>query len=226
MAIDVKDVAFNLKVVSVYQAGNETGWVTPPVLYDPTVRGPRSLRYPLGQVMAPRKERTVGWVKHGTVGTNTLRFWGTGGSVTNGTYTLAKYLAPHDRTVYADGREHDTSLTVFKMIPDWAACNHTGETWAYFGNHNTVGIEYESLQNGIHDISEMAYIKGALVYAQAAAVEHLNDAFCVSHGLVAKPWGRRTDPWAGKFDYALHWWLVEQIRREPEIWEYWGLPQP
>jgi hypothetical protein len=227
MAIDLNEAARNLKVVLVYQDGNETGWVTPRVLYDYTVKTPRSLAFPLGEVVAPRKERTIAWFLHGTVGANTLAYWGSGQSATpKGMWTLAKYLVPHDQTQYRDGRVYDTALTVFKMHPDWAASNHTGYCFGPFNNRNSIGVEYESRQNGIHDISAMAYVKGALLYAYQAAYDHLNDAFCVSHGLVASPWGRRTDPWAGKFDFAYHWWLVEEIRRDARIWEFWQLPQP
>lgn len=210
-----------LRVVDVWQPGNETGWVTPRVLYDPTVRADD------GDVKAPGKLESVsGWVDHGTVGSNTLRFWGTGGSVANRTWSLAHYLVPHDTTEYADRRAHDTRYTVFKMVPDGYGCNHTGPTFAYFGGHNTIGVEYESLQNGTHDISEQQYIKGALLYAYAAASQHIRDYFRVPHGLIAKPWTRRTDPWAGLFDIAHSWELVQQIRHDPRIWQLWGMPQP
>lgn len=206
--------ALALRVVDVWQPGNETGWVTPPELYDPT----------LGH--APRKQTTIAWFDHGTVGSNTLRFWGTRGSINNGTFTLAKYLVPHDTTVYADNRAHDTRNVVFKMHPDNMACNHTGDCIGPFSNINSVGVEYESLQNGTHDISDMAYVKGALLFTHDAAQDKIRDYFRVAHGIVAEPWGRRSDPWAGLFDIARSWAIVQDIRRDARIWALWNLPQP
>jgi hypothetical protein len=217
---DYFEYARALRVVDVWKEGNETGWVTPRVLYDPTVKVNK-------KAMAPTKGKTIAFFDHGTVGSNTLMFWCTGGSVASGAYTLAKYLVPHDITVYADGREHDTRNVVFKMIPDWAACNHTGECVGPFNNTNSIGVEYESLQNGKHDIGELQYIKGALIFAYEAVLNKIRDYFRVAHGLVAiNPWGRRTDPWAGMFDIARSWEIVQAIRRDERIWALWGLPQP
>lgn len=203
-----------LQVIDVWQPNNPTGWVTPRVLYDPA----------LGKVFA--KTTTLHWFDHGTVGTNTLRFWGTGGSITNKTFSLAKYLVPKDSTVYADGNAHDTRNVVFKMSPDWASPNHTGACIVPFNNPNSVGVEYESLQNGTHDITDLQYIKGALIFTHDAVQDKIRDYFRVAHGTVAIPWNRRTDPWAGLFDIARSWEIVQAIRRDSRIWALWGLPQP
>lgn len=216
---DMFDHARALRVVDVWQPNNETGWVTPKVLYDPRVK------HTDGEVKAPTLGRYIFWMDHGTVGTNTLRFWGTGGSINNGAFSLAQYLVPRDSTVYADGREHDTRNTVFKMVPNWAACNHTGVCNDPVNNTNTKGVEYESLQNNTHDITDMQYVKGALIYTYDAHQHKIRDYFRIPHGLMAEPWGRRSDPWAGLFDIARSWELVQDTRRDGRIWQFWGLPQ-
>lgn len=197
--------ARDLRVVNVFQPGNETGWVTPRILYDPT----------LGK--APVLSGYRFWMDHGTVGTNTLRFWGEGKSAVPGNWTLAHYLVPRDTTVYKDNQPHDTRNVLFKMVPDGFTCNHTGDCIGPIGNHNAEGVEYESLQNGTHDITDMQYIKGALLYAYNSRAHLIPDWFRVPHGLVAEPWGRRSDPWAGKFDIARSWEIVQAIRRDPDI---------
>lgn len=219
MSIDMFPHAQALRVVDVHQAGNETGWVTPEVLYNPAKKHK-------GQVVAPTLGKYVFWMDHGTVGTNTLRFWGEGGSIANEAFSLAQYLVPKDSTEYRDGRQHDTRNVVFKMVPDGKACNHTGVCNDPVNNTNTKGVEYESRQNGTHDITDMQYIKGALIFAHDAAEHGIMDYFRIPHGLVAEPWQRRTDPWAGKFDIARSWELVQAIRRDARIWALWGLPQP
>lgn len=219
MAIDMFPHAQALRVVDVWKQGNETGWVTPEVLYNPAVKFN-------GEVKAPTLKKFLWWMDHGTVGTNTLRFWGTKGSINNGAFSLAQYLVPNDTTVYADNKPHDTRNVVFKMVPDNRACNHTGVCNDPVNNTNTKGVEYESKQNGSHDITDAQYIKGALIYAHDAALHTIGDYFRVPHGHWAEPWGRRRDPWAGKFDIARSWELVQAIRRDPRIWALWGLPQP
>ena len=212
---DMFERARALRVVDVFKPGNETGWVTPRILYDPT----------LGKV--PRLERAQFWMDHGTVGTNTLRYWGEGKSANaDAEWTCAHYLVPRDLTQYRDGAMHDTRDVVFKMIPDGWAANHAGNCITPIGNHNSLGCEYESLQNGRHDITDRQYEKGALIYTYAAALYSIRDYFRVPHGLVAEPWGRRTDPWAGQFDIARSWELVQQIRHDARVWALWGLPQP
>jgi len=206
-----------LRVIDVWKAGNETGWVTPKVLYDPSVKDAS------GEVRAPTRKAVKYWVDHGTVGTNTLRFWGEGGSVANKAWSLANYLVPHEQTQYADGHMHDTSHVVFKMVPDGFACNQTGQTFQEISNENSMGVEYESLQNGTSDISESQLTRGALITAHDMRVHAVIDAFRISHGWIARPWGRRTDPWAGKFDIAHSWELIQAIRRDPRIWQFWGL---
>lgn len=213
--IDYFETAKALEIIDVWKEGNPTGWVTPKELYDPA----------FGH--APKKGKTIAWFDHGTVGMNTLEFWCTRGSINSGAYTLAKYLVPHDTTKYADGKVHDTRLVVFKMIPDWATCNHTGLCIGPpFSNTNSDGMEYESLQNGTHDISDMAYVKGALVFTHDAVLNKIKDYFRLAHGIAALPWTRRTDPWAGLFDIARSWTIVQAVRADKRIWDLWGLPQP
>lgn len=217
---DLFNNAEALEVIDVWKPGNPTGWVTPKVLYDPHTKAPD------GNVKAPTLGTVTRWVDHGTVGTNTLQFWGTGGSVASGAWTLAHYLVPHDTTVYADGKVHDTTNVVFKMVPDGYGCNHTGECSAGVSNTNALGVEYESLQNGTADITENQLIKGALLFAQAAAAHNIPDWYRVMHGIVGIPWPRRTDPFAGRFDIAHSWELVQAIRRDSRIWALWGMTQP
>lgn len=229
--IDVWEAAQKLHVVDVWQQGNETGWVTPPVLYDPNV-------HYNGVSMAPSAVPPTRWLDHATVGTNTLQFWGQGGSIANGEFTLAHYLVPHESTAYADRKQHDTTWTVFKMVKNGYACNHTGLCAGGIGNRNALGCEYENLQNGVQVFSDLQYMKGALIYTHDAAMHGIKDAFRTSHGLVAGDiardssgiyywkYGRRTDPYAGPFDFAYSWELVQAIRREKRIWQFWNLPQP
>jgi hypothetical protein len=217
--IDLLEYARRLRVVDVWQPGNETGWVTPRFLYDPAAKYN-------GRVIAPSLTRYEWWMDHGTVGINTLRFWGEGGSIANGAFSLAHLLVPRDTTEYADGRAHDTADVVFKLVPDGYACNHAGPCISPIHNGNSKGVEYESRQNGTHDILDTQYVKGALLFAYDAARYGIRDYNRVPHGLVAVPWGRRSDPWAGKFDIARSWELVQAIRRDERIWRFWGLPQP
>lgn len=219
MAIDYEQEAKRLIIIDMFKP-NVTGWVTPRALYDPAVKHQ-------GVVIAPRLARYEWWMDHGTVGTNTLRFWGEGGSLSNGAFSLAQFLIPRDTTQYADGRVYDTKDVVFKMVPDGYACNHTGLCIYPIGNHNTLGVEYESKQNGTHDITERQYIKGALLYTYNSRLktgkQDIRDHRRVSHGLVATPWGRRSDPWAGGFDYAYSWAHVYAIRLDPRVFAFWGL---
>lgn len=217
---DYFEAAKALRVVDVWKPGNETGWVTPKILYDPTLRASD------GQVKAPLYRTPQWWMDHGTVGTNTLRFWGEKGSVNNGSWTLAHLLVPKEATEYQDGHIHDTTNVVFKMVPPKFACNHTGDCISPISNINTRGVEYESLQNGTHDITNMQYIKGALLYTHDVAEFGIPDWRRVMHGLVAIPWGRRSDPWAGRFDIARSWTIVQAIREDKRIWDLWKLPQP
>jgi len=224
MATDLYTWASLLKVVDVFKAGNETGWVTPKCLYDPKTLSPG------GRSVAPTMQRGGPdyWVDHGTVGTNTLAFWGNGGSLNDSAgWSLAQYLVPRDNTQYRDGKVHDTEHTVFKMCPDKMATNHVGYAISNFSNSNCVGMEYESRQNGVHDITEAQYIKGALVFAHDAVTLGIEDWFRMMHGHIAdRPRGRRTDPWAGRFDIAHSWELVQDIRADSRIWQLWNLPVP
>ena len=195
-----------------FRPGNETGWVTPRALYE-------------GE-HAPTWEPAIGWVWHGTVGRNTLRYWGTGQSAVPDNWSLAAYLLPHNTTQYADGQFHGTEYTVFKMAPDNRRCNHAGVCNPPLHNGNSYGVEYESLQNGTHDIDVSQYIKGALIHAYNAAVFGIPDHLAQMHGMIAKPWGRRSDPWAGLWDVSFHWALVREIRRDRRIWHFWNVPQP
>jgi hypothetical protein len=205
--------ATQLQVIKMYEP-NITGWRTPRELYDPA----------LGH--APTKLETENYFDHGTVGENTLRFWCTRQSIISGAYTMAKYLIPHDTTVFADNKVHDTRHMIFKMHADNFCCNHAGPCIGPFNNRNSIGTEYESLQNGRHDISDNAYINGALCYTYEAVVSTIRDYRRVPHGLVAIPWGRRSDPWAGLFDIARSWEITQAIRQDSRIWNFWGLRQP
>lgn len=216
--MDYFPIAAKLHVVNVYEAGNETGWVTPKVLYD------RGVKTASGEIMAPVVEPIRAWIDHGTAGSNTLLFWGEGGSIASGEYTLANFLVPRDQTRYRDGKVHDTTFTVFKMVPDWARCNHAGICSAGITNRNSKGCEYESLQNGTHDITDMQYIKGALIYTYDAHGSSIPDWFRVMHGIVAIPWPRRKDPFSGLFDIARSWGIVTDIRQNANIRNLWKWP--
>src|SRR5687767_9027583 len=117
MAIDLFKAAQDLRVVDVF-VPNETGWITPPVLYN------RSVLAPDGQPKAPPVHALKAWILHKTMGSNTLRFWGQGLSAVPGNYSLASYLLPRDTTVYQDGQSRSTVNVVFKMCPDNRRCNH------------------------------------------------------------------------------------------------------
>jgi hypothetical protein len=214
--VDLVHWAANLQVVDVHKVGNPTGWVTDRRLYDPRIPGNH----------APTYTRPGWWMDHGTVGSNTLRYWGTGGSIRAGAWSLATYLIPHNETVYADNKARDTTFTVFKMIPDGYACNHAGDCITPIHNGNSIGCEYESMQNGTYDIEQAQYVKGALMYCYDSALYGIPDHARVSHGLVAEPHGRRRDPFAGPYDYDYSWHLVREVRRTKVIWQMWGLPQP
>jgi hypothetical protein len=210
-----------LRVVDVFTPGNETGWVTPAVLYN------ASVKHTDGKTKAPVPGTKKSWHWHGTVGTNTLAFWcQSKGSIQNGSFSLTNYLVPHNQTRYADGKMHDTRNVVFKMAPDNRACNHLGNCIAPYSNNTSFGVEYESLQNGTHDFENEMYIKGALIQANSQARFPIPDHHCISHGTVALPNGRRSDPWAGQWDFGYHWSIVQEIRRDGRIWRLWGLPQP
>lgn len=214
MSIDYYDLAKKLEVVNVWEPGNQTGYVTPRVLYDPSLHE------------APRRAKVARWILHGTAGTNTLAFWGNGGSAVPGNWTVANMLVPHERTQYKNGSVHDTTNVVFKMVPDGYACNHTGACSANVSNNNAFGVEYESKQDGTDDISDTQLIKGALLYANGAALEAVPDWFCLMHGIVRVPWPERRDPFAGKFNIARHWEHVLGIRADIRVWQFWGLAQP
>src|SRR5690242_7508267 len=130
--VDYHDWATKLRIVDVWKQGNETGYVTPRCLYDPSV--------PLasGRVVAPTLDRFRFWIDHDTEGTNTLPYFGGGGTIAAGTYALAHYLVPHEQTVYADGHGHDTTYVVFKMVPPHFACNNVGNAIDPVDNTNTL----------------------------------------------------------------------------------------
>ena len=214
--VDLFEAARNLVVIDVWRAGNPTGYVTPTRAYDPAVV---SDCYP---AQAYRN-----WMDHGTVGVDTLRYWCEGNSL-----NVTQFLLPKDTQRYRDGSIHDTRNVVFKMVPDGRRCRHTGECnpigSQLVNNKNTCGVEYESLQNGTHDITDSQYVRGALIYAyQHAVTPGIVDHRRISHGVVAtNPPGRRSDPWAGGFRYARSWALVQAIREDKRIWQLWNLPQP
>jgi hypothetical protein len=212
--IDLYEAALNLKVINVYEPNNETGYRTPTRAYDPNVV---TDCYPAQPFQS--------WMLHGTVGTDTLRYWCEGDSL-----NVTQFLLPHDTQRYRDGSVHDSTHTVLKMIPDGRRSRHTGPCngigTVQVNNRNTCGVEYESMQNGTHDITDSQYVRGALIYAYQSALSGIPDYRCISHGAVAVPGGRRSDPWAGDFRYARHWAYVQAIRQDARIWAMWGLPQP
>lgn len=229
--IDAYEAATTLRVVDVFRPGNETGYVTPPDLYEPR-RTPDGRGWEI-----PPRGNILFWMDHATVGTNTLPYFAgipgvqLAGSVRDGRDVCCPYLIPKDRTLYADGRVADTSRVVFKMTPANRACNHTGPCVPFTGvtpdNANTDGVEYENLQNGADPFTEWQIVKGALIYVYSAVVNRIPDYRRVSHGVVAEPWGRRTDPFTrGMFPFSRSWAYVEAIRRDPRIWQFWKLPQP
>ncbi|HEX9988463.1 MAG TPA: hypothetical protein VGE45_08305 [Chloroflexia bacterium] len=216
--MDYFEYARTLRVIDIWKP-NETGYITPRELYDPAVV---TDCYPAQDYQH--------WMDHGTVGTDTLRYWCTRGSINDGVFTLAQFLLPHQTQRYADNSVHDTRRVIFKMVQDGRRCRHTGACNAVdsrqVNNRNTLGVEYESLQNGTHDIDDDQYIKGAFLFAYNSALGRIPDHRRLSHGIVATPTGRRTDPWAGGFDYARSWAIVQAIRLDARIWGLWGLPQP
>jgi hypothetical protein len=168
--IDYPGYAANLKIINVYEKGNPTGHVTPPVLWSEEV-------VPGG--FAPK-----GGLIHGTVDTNTIPYF-TGGSVADGRMVCAHYLIPKD------------DYTVYKMIPDGKPCAHAGPSrWMGFSNLNNFfyGFELENKQDGQDPFTSAQHIKLALIWAYLAARDKMSDLNLTTHAQVALPPGRRSDP--------------------------------
>ena len=204
MTVNYQDYAAKLRITDVWKAGNDTGRVTPRVLYDPA----------LGKVYQWRGAK--GLLMHGTAGTNTLPYF-TGGSVADGRFVCAHYLLPKD------------DYTVYKMVPDGFSCNHAGDSeWHGISqplNSYLYGIECENLQNWQEAITPAQHLKAALIWCYLSARDHLIDLNCLSHSQVALPLGRREDPEAGLFDWALFWGHVWDIRKAANWPTVWALPR-
>ena len=193
MLIDYKAYAQSLKVINVFQPGNPTGHVTPPVLWSDQV--------------VPGGFTPTGGLIHGTVGTDTLPYF-TGGSVADGRMVCAHYLIPKD------------NFTVYKLIPDGKPCAHAGPSrWRGLNNLNNFfyGFELENLQNGQDLFTEAQYSKLALIWGYLSARDKLQDIMLTSHASVALPPGRRSDPDASPFSYARFYALLYELRL-PENW--------
>src|SRR5437667_4591021 len=167
--VDLLALAENLHIVDVWKYGNETGWVTPSILYD------------AAQGWAPHLGNVDYWMLHGTAGTNTLAYWGSGSTAVSGNWTLAHYLVPHEHTQYRNGVVHDTTNVVFKMAPPGRACNHAGICAGGVNNTNSIGVEHENMQDGSEVVSDTQLAKSALLYANAAVAQGIMDWQMVLH---------------------------------------------
>jgi len=224
--------ATNLKVYSIFSrdpALNPTGYVTPEILYK-TARQIKGGR-------APQWQGGAAYIEHGTVGRNTLPYFAEGygepaGVVAEGRYACTHYLNPKDSTRLGDGRILDTTLVMFKMVPDGFACNHVGEaeyrahgkyySQSWLESH-AYGIEHENMQNGTDPFTPAQLIKGALVYVYLAAKDGISDLMHISHKIIATPFGRRGDPDAGPFDWQAFLGHIHEIRKDRRIWQFWSM---
>ncbi len=193
--IDVADSAAKLHVVSVFQAGNESGIVTDPSKYQ---KRPANISV----------DRAV---RHGTAGRNSLT-------------TLAlppsdaciPFLIP---TKASDPRPDN--WTVYKLIPDDCYGFHVGEmNWegqnAMFWHPRAWGFELENVADDKHEIEQRQYIKAALLYAHDCAVWKWQDYMVFDHATIAVPHTdtqqRRTDPKSSLFRESIFWDYVTQVR--------------
>lgn len=198
MIIDVPYWANNLQIVDIWQLGNPTGIVTEPVRYD----------HALG--VAPPVEPLVHWVRHVTVGTNSLA-WLARNSPEK---ICIPYLIPPTR-----------NFVVYKMIPDGTRCHHIGDaewnghTEAWLGPRCS-GFEIENIGNFRTEILDEQYIKAGMIYAYECALNHMRDYNILDHSNIAIPHGRRRDPQAGLFRESKFWNVVLQVR---EAWP-WPIP--
>lgn len=204
-AVDYLEYARRLRIVNVWQPGNPSGVVTNPVLYTPQQDEYGNWLYP-----PYRGVRHI--IRHVTAGRNSLPWLAGVGQLE----VSIHYLIPTD------------PYTVYKMIPDEHMCNHVGDA-VFAGddwlNSTSIGEEYENpADGGRTPITQSQYIKGALVTCNAQGRYHIPDWQETDHGLVALPWGRRSDPWAGGFDYDAYNAHKKAIRETPLVWAFWGMP--
>lgn len=212
MKFNVQEWANKLKVVSVFQPGNESGIVTDRRLYDPNFPGNRA------PVPAPYEY----FIRHVTVGVNSLS-WLAGGSIPE-TWASVNMLIPRGM-----------NFTVYKLFPDNFRGNHVGDaewmgrTEGYIAPR-AYGVEWENRANGTEAVDQSQYIKGALIYAYWCAENKTLDRKVLDHSLIAIPHGRRMDPQAGLWSDQTFWDCVAQIRRAwPTNWPFpvwWGGSQP
>lgn len=204
--IDVADAAAKLRVIDVWRTGNPSGVVTQPSRY---VAGARYDRF----------------VRHVTVGTNSLRWL----AQTGPARVSIPYLIPTDASdPFAD------NWTVFKMIPDGTYTFHVGDMeWhgeqETFWHPRASGHELENAGNWRTPIEDRQYLKSALIYTFDCAKWRWLDRMVFDHSHIAvdhtNAGGRRTDPQAGLFSEAIWWDYIWQIRRDPAIWQMWGMPR-
>ena len=202
MTVNYPEYAGKLNIINVFQPGNPSGHMTPPVLWSPSVCPPGTF--------TPK-----GGLIHGTVGSNTLPYF-TGGSVADGRMVCAHYLLPKD------------DYTVYKLVPDGKPCAHAGPSrWRGVTNLNNAfyGFELENLQDQVDPFTAGQYIKLALNWAYLAARDHIPDIMLTTHHAVCLPADRRYDPDAGNFSYSTFYGHLHEIRK-PENWPTnWGLAQ-
>lgn len=231
MGTDYRDYASKLKVKPVWKKGpdNDTGYLTPPELYQSYVP------------FVPNR-----MINHGTVGENTLPYfadkvdanWSViqkAGSVRDGRLVCAHQLIPKD------------DYTIYDMVPLGYGCGHCnpgvlkGQSTL---NLHAFGFEWENLQNGDggDQFTESQYIKGALTIAYHAAivVPHIKNINIGTHwdasmgsilalaatgnasGTLDRAKNAHRDPYAGPFDLmrlAGHLWEI----RKPEsgVFDLW-----
>jgi N-acetyl-anhydromuramyl-L-alanine amidase AmpD len=225
VGIDYLDRSKKLRVRDIWKAGNGSGVVTDPRLYDPD----------LGEVF--RWRGAVGGVLHVTVDADdvgSMKYLA-GGSLLDGRNVSAHYHFPDDE------------LTVNKMVPDGTAPNHCGQSsWPTIPsplNSRMYGFEVRNRGNWSQPVSDDQLVKVALVWAYLSSLEMKNtgkgllNINLLSHSAIAtygegdraqghRPGdrGRRSDPEAGLFDYARFYEHLSIIRGDERVFEFWGLP--
>ena len=191
MKFDVAEWAGKLEVVNVFAQGNKSGVVTEQIRYDSS----------LG--VAPRPEPLVYWIRHVTVGTDSLAWL----ARTSPQKICIPYLIPR------------AGARVFKMIPDGTRCHHIGDAEWHGKNEGWLaprcsGFEIENLGTWAQEITDEQYIKAGLIYAYDSALYSLQDYNVLDHSNIAVPHGRRSDPQAGLFRESLFWGVVKRVRDE------------
>lgn len=212
MIINVGHEAGTLKVEDIWKAGNSTGIVTDPVLYNPAVR------WTDGKVYAPPSHPPEGLIMHATaikkLGQSSLRFLAE--QTVGGNWACINYLVP----------EGDNPL-IYKLVPDGFMANHVGiAEWRGRTDLNGrfLGIENEKTANWQDAVEVKQIIKCALIWCYESAKHRLLDINVLSHSLVAVPHGRRSDPESSLFAWAMFWDFCYQIRRNwpwgtsPALW--------